>query len=59
MAVVIEDGQFRGRDNCGGVMCMDDIDHAVASAVQDSYRALDGFDVKVTQPAPSARRSSV
>ena len=46
MAVVIEDGQFRTRDKSGGVMRMDDIDHAVASPVQDSYRALDGSNIK-------------
>src|ERR1035441_982824 len=46
MAVIIEDGQFRARDNFGAVMRMDDIDHAVASPVQDSYRALDGSDIK-------------
>ncbi len=46
MAKVIEDDQFRARDNCGGVMRVDDVDHAVASAVQDSYRALDGCDIK-------------
>lgn len=46
MAVVIEDDQFRARDNFGGVKCMDDFDHAVASPVQDSYRALDGSDIE-------------
>jgi hypothetical protein len=46
MAEVIEDDQFRAWDNFGGVMCVDEIDHAVASPVRDSYRALDGSDIK-------------
>ena len=58
MAVIIEDGQFRARDNFGGVMCVDDIDHAVASPVQDSYRALDGPDVK-GDPAPAVSQAII
>jgi len=46
MVEVIEDDQVRARYELSGVMGVDDVNHPVASAVQDSDRAPDGGDIK-------------
>jgi len=45
VAEVVEDDQFRARNEPGGVMGVDDVDNPVASAVQDGDRAPDECDV--------------
>jgi hypothetical protein len=54
VAKVIEDDQFRVRDQFGSVMGVDNVDYPVASRVEDGDRALDSCDIE-GDPARVAR----